>query len=335
VRWLLLLSALFLIACNQGSSADAAQTTASSSSAADTETEGPAYETSFNANLAWAHLLRQVELGFRVPGTPGHKACRAYLQNELLKHCDVVEEQEFSVDLPRGRTKMYNIIGRFNMQASRRIILCAHWDTRPTADYNPRGKRDQPIAGANDGASGVAVLLELARVMGEQPPPIGVDIVLFDGEDYGPTLDDMFFGSKHFARELSVQQAGDYNYGILLDMIGDKQLNIHPEHNSEGIASEVFAVAYAVSRELGYRCFKSSGALEIEDDHLFLIERGIPCYNFIDFAYPELPGTGTSYWHTTQDTPDKCSPDSLEAVGRTVEIMIYRFPDIYAPSRRD
>jgi GNAT superfamily N-acetyltransferase len=331
VRWLATLGIIFLLACNQGASADAAQTAQVPPVEVGESAALPVHDTAFNANNAWRHLLRQVELGFRVPGTPGHKICRSYLQQELLKHCDTVEEQEFIAKLPRGNTKMYNIIGRFNLESERRILLCAHWDTRPTADYNPRGQRDRPIPGANDGASGVAVLLELARVMGENQPPIGVDIVLFDGEDYGPGLDHMFFGSKHFARELSNKQVKSYNYGILLDMVGDRDLNIHPEHHSEGIASEVFATAYAVSRELGYRCFKGSGTLQIEDDHLFLIERGIPVYDFIDFHYPELPGEGTSYWHTTEDTPDKCSPDSLEAVGRTVEIMVYEFPDIYGP----
>jgi glutaminyl-peptide cyclotransferase len=330
MRWLVIVCILFLLACNQGASADAAQ---KAQEAAPQAQSAPAYSTNFNATNAWNHLVKQVDFGFRVPGMPGHKACRAYLQQELLKYCDAVEEQEFAENVPAGKLKMYNIIGRFNLQARRRILLCAHWDTRPQADYNPQGKRDMPILGANDGASGVAVLLELARVFKENPPPVGVDIVFFDGEDYGPGLDEMFFGSKYFAHQLSADQADSYNYGILLDMIGDKSLDIHPEHNSEGIASDVFAVAFAVSRDLGYKCFVSSGALEIEDDHLPLIERGIPCYDFIDFAYPELPGMGTSYWHTTEDTPDKCSAKSLEAVGRTLEIMVYRFPDICAPER--
>lgn len=328
MRWLAVLLFLCLIACSRGVPASAAQAARDSASQGEQDTE---YTTAFNSTNAWNHLLKQVDFGFRVPGMPGHKACREYLQQELLKYCDTVEEQAFVASVPGRRLKMYNIIGRFNLQAKRRILLSAHWDTRPTADYNPAGHRDEPIPGANDGASGVAVLLELARVMHENPPPIGVDIVLFDGEDYGPGITDMFYGSKYFAHQLTAEQADSYNYGVLLDMIGDKNLDIHPEHNSEGIASEVFAVAYDVSRKLGYKCFMSGGPLIIEDDHLALIDRGIPCYDFIDFAYPSLPRQGTSYWHTTEDTPDKCSPRSLEAVGRTLEVMVYEYPHIYEP----
>jgi Zn-dependent M28 family amino/carboxypeptidase len=148
-----------------------------------------------------------------------------------------------------------------------------------------------------------------------------VDIVMFDGEDYGPSIMMMFLGSKYFARKLTDAQAKAYNYGILLDMIGDKDLDIHPESYSEGVATDVYAVAYAVSNALGYYGFKQGGNLEVMDDHLALHGRGIRVYDFIDFDY--------DYWHTTKDTADKCSADSLEAVGRTVENMVYLFPAIY------
>jgi glutaminyl-peptide cyclotransferase len=277
----------------------------------------------FNAANAWMHLHQQVSMGPRVPGSKSHLACLKYLQKSLLQHCDAVEQQEFQVSVNGRALPMVNIIGRFNVAAPRRILLAAHWDSRPTADMNPEGQRNQPIAGANDGASGVAVLLELARVSREAPPEIGVDLVLFDGEDYGPGLDMMFLGAKHFASRLTSRQVAAYNYGILLDMIGDRQLDIRPENNSEAVAGDVYAVALSLSEKLGYRAFKEAGGITIMDDHLPLIARGVRMYDFIDFNY--------DYWHTTQDTEDKCGAQSLEAVGRVVENMVYRFPDIYAP----
>jgi len=281
----------------------------------------PKWETRFDSDLAWRHLQQQLSFGFRVPGTKGHRACRKYLTDELRKVCDKVEQQTFSVPVGGRKIEMYNLIGRFGLDKQRRILLAAHWDTRPSAEKNPPGKRQQPIAGANDGASGVAVLLELARNFQQQQPQIGVDIVLFDGEDYGPGLDMMFLGAKHFAKQLSETQLRSYNYGILLDMVGDRNLDIHPEDHSESNSPLIYQVAQRVNEELGYRTFKSSGAYTIYDDHLPLQERGMRIYDFIDFNYP--------YWHTTEDTEDKCSASSLEAVGRTVEVMVYHFPEIY------
>ncbi len=327
MRILLLMAMLFLASCNGQPSANEKPPPPPPPPA---EIE---YSTLFSPNRAWAHLITQLSFGVRVPGTAGHRNCREYIKQELLKTCDVVEEQVFTVDLRnQGSTKMYNIIGRINLNAERRIILAAHWDTRPTADYNPIGQRDQPIPGANDGASGVAVLLELAQVFKTIPPDIGVDFVFFDGEDWGDIeRGEMFYGSKYFAEQISAEQVEQYNYGILLDMIGDRELNIHPESNSEGRAGLVFATAVEVSKALGYHCFKTRGTLEITDDHIPLINKGIRMYDFIDFHYTDLPGEGTSYWHTTQDTHDKCSKDSLEAVGRTVENMVYLYPKLYAP----
>jgi glutaminyl-peptide cyclotransferase len=275
----------------------------------------------FSGTNAWQHLTKQVAFGPRVPNKPGHRACRKYLEAELLKYCDRVEQQEFETPHGSGPLKMVNLIGRFDVQNPRRIILAAHWDTRPTADLNPPGLRDKPIDGANDGASGVAVLLELARLFKEQKPPVGIDIVLFDGEDYGPGLDMMFLGAKHFAKRLSTAQVRSYNYGILLDMVGDRNLDIHAEEHSHVVAPLVFDTAYEVSRALGYKCFKRNDPYQIFDDHLPLIERGVKMYDFIDFTYEP--------WHTTEDTVDKCSKESLEMVGRTVENMIYFHPAIY------
>jgi Zn-dependent M28 family amino/carboxypeptidase len=275
----------------------------------------------FSGQRAFADLEKQVSFGYRVPNTPGHRACRKWLEGQLIATAERVEKQDFEVPQAGKPLKMTNLIGRFNLSSPRRLILAAHWDTRPTADHNPAGKRKQPIEGANDGASGVAVLLELCRIFKQDPPPIGIDVVLFDGEDYGPGMDMMFLGAKHFAKQLTQNQVKSYNYGILLDMVGDKNLDIHAENHSHAVAPLLFDTAYEVSRALGYNCFKRTDPYTIYDDHLPLIERGVKMYDFIDFTYP--------VWHTTEDTVDKCSPDSLEQVGRTVENMVYKYPAIY------
>lgn len=277
----------------------------------------------FDEAQAWKHMTAQVGLGPRVPGSKGHRACRRYIEKILTNTCERVEQQEFSVRVKGKSIEMANIIGRFGLEKPRRIMLAAHWDTRPTADMNPPGLRNQPIEGANDGASGVAILLELARVFKSAPPPVGVDLVFFDGEDYGPGLDMMFLGAKHMAKGIAQSQINSYNYAILLDMVGDAALDIHPETNSEAVASQVYARAIEVSEALGYRCFLNSGAYEIYDDHLPLIQRGLRMYDFIDFNYKP--------WHTTEDTLDKCSPKSLRAVGQTVEVLVYDHSGLYGP----
>ena len=340
---MLIILSLLLVACNNG--ADAANEDHLQIPPAETDEvpqdEQPVHEPDaaagqdefplgivqthfFDEDQAWADLRKQVDFGFRVPGSDEHKLCMQWLKAQLEESCDKVVVQEFVINLSKGPTSFYNIIGRINPEAPRRIMLCAHWDTRPTADKNPAGQQNRPIPGANDGASGVAILLELARNFDEhRPPSTGIDIVLFDGEDYGPGLDMMFLGAKHFAANISRTELERYNYGILLDMVGDKNLDIHPESNSEGVASKIYAAAYELDEQLGYGVFKRSGEYEIYDDHLPLIERGMKIYDFIDFNYP--------YWHTTEDSWDKCSKHSLKAVGHIVENLVYLHPQIYGP----
>jgi hypothetical protein len=279
------------------------------------------YTRYFNGASAYQDMQNQVDFGFRIAGSPAANKCRGYLINQLKQSCSSVESQLFTVKRGTGDLKMCNILGHINPQAKRRILLVAHWDTRPTADMNPQGKRNQPIPGANDGASGVAVLLELARVFKAHPPKIGVDILLTDGEDYGPQTTMMFLGAKYFADNLKPEQISSYNYGILLDMIGDRDLDIHPEAHSQESADRIYQSAAELSQDMGYKVFKLNGGYEILDDHLPIMEKGIRIYDFIDFNY--------RYWHTTEDTMDKCHPDSLEAVGRTLENMIYLQPNLY------
>lgn len=279
------------------------------------------YVPEFNAERSFSFLKMQTDFGARNPGSSSHSDCRNWLLTELKKSAERVVEQSFKHYDPRLDTTitMTNIVASFNLNAVKRILLCAHWDTRPRADNERDGDREQPIIGANDGASGVAVLLEIASVVKAKKPSIGLDIVLFDGEDYGHEgiLDEYFLGSKYFTKNL-----GKYKpvYGILVDMIGDSQLNIPREYNSNRYALEIVDKVWQTAEKLGYKQFENSVGPAISDDHIQLINAGIPCIDIIDFQYPDK---SHSYWHTLQDTPDKCSPQSLKAVGQTILHVVY------------
>jgi len=271
----------------------------------------------FDGKRAFHYLLRQCRFGPRAPGSEGHKRTLDFLVSELRKYADNVRLQNFPLYSPiEGRSFMLtNIIASFGDQ-KRRILLAAHWDTRPCADQDPDPKnRNRPILGANDGASGVAVLLEVARIIGSHPPKIGVDIVLFDGEDSGRGgyPEEFCQGSKYFAQNMG----SDYHpeFGILLDMIGDRDLTIYVEEYSARYAPDIVDRVWSAAEELGIAEFDRRIGYEVVDDHLPLLKAGIKCIDLIDFDYP--------YWHTLGDTPDKCSPESLEKVGRVLLKVIY------------
>ena len=266
----------------------------------------------FDGRQAYKYLLTQTAMGARNPGSKGHAACRAYLTKELSRLADTLIVQDFEAEnLPHTLT---NLVARFNPQAVNRMILCAHWDTRPWADMDPDpANRTTPISGANDGASGVAVLLELARVLSRRAPQKGVDIVLFDGEDSGEQgrPETFCLGSAYYAKHMLRPKPV---YGVLVDMVGDEDLDIYVEENSMERARHVVDLIwnYAQGNASFHRYLKHS----VHDDHINLIEAGIPCAVIIDFDYP--------YWHTLEDTHDKCSSRSLKAVGDVLLRMVYR-----------
>lgn len=276
----------------------------------------------FDGERAFGFLLKQTSFGPRNPNSNGHRKCLIYLVNELRTLADRVTVQEFTHNGYGGeKLELANIVASFNLEMKERILLCAHWDTRPRAEHDEdKSRRNEPILGANDGASGVAVLLEIATLMKHTRPRIGVDIVLFDGEDYGKEGDyaNYLLGSRHYA--LNIHPDSLQRLGILLDMVGDTFLDIGKEGNSMRFAPDIVEMVWSKARELGYTEFVNKITPPVYDDHLPLNEIGVKTINLIDFNYPDQTNR---YWHTHQDIPERCSPRSLEAVGTVVTHVVY------------
>lgn len=279
----------------------------------------------FDAQRAFAILEKQCDFGPRPPGSAAHRQTQRYLFTELQKYADNVALQPLQYKVDGITLRLNNILAEFGPKTEATpsvtggepsgdtLLLAAHWDTRPFADHDPEPKnQNEPILGANDGASGVAVLLEIARVLSLYPPPRRIVIVLFDGEDYGRSIDHMFIGSRFFAQNLGKWRP---DYGILLDMVGDKDLRLPIERYSWEANREFTQAIWNRASTLGLAPFEQRLGAAILDDHVPLIKVGIPMVNIIDFTYP--------YWHTVEDTVDKCSPKSLEVVATLVMSIIY------------
>jgi len=273
----------------------------------------------FDEQNAFEHLKKQCQFGPRVPGTPAHLNCRDYLVATLKKYADRVTLQPFRVTISQNQSTVtcYNIIANFQSGKPGRVLLCAHWDTRPWADQDPDpANHDKPVPGASDGASGVAVLLELARIIHATPPKYGVDIVLFDAEDFGRygQNDTWAQGSKQFAQHMVKTYHPEF--AILLDLIGDADQQLYIEQNSYRYARKIVDRVWNIAEQLGVTEFVPEVKFDVYDDHLNLLEIGIPAIDIIDFDY--------KYWHTVSDTPDKCSPQSLANVGKVLLGVLYR-----------
>jgi glutaminyl-peptide cyclotransferase len=304
-----------------GCSKDAPRPQTESAHQATLEIEVPA----FNPTRAFDYLTKQTSFGPRNPGSAGHQRCLNYLTKELQALTPSTELQSFTQDGYDGeKLHLTNIFSSINPKAVNRILLVSHWDTRPRADEDKDvSKQNQPILGANDGASGVAILLEIANDLKQSSPPIGVDILLDDGEDYGKQSDqdNYLLGTRYFAKHLKP----DYHpsFGILLDMVGDSNLELMKEPLSMRYAPEVVDLVWSTARSLGVYQFTENVQHPVLDDHVPLNEAGIKAIDLIDFAYPD---SSNRYWHTTEDTPDKCSPASLQAVGKVLLEIIYHQP---------
>ncbi|MBM3269215.1 MAG: M28 family peptidase [Candidatus Sericytochromatia bacterium] len=260
----------------------------------------------FDGQRAWKHLEAQLAFGPRCPGCPGHARTRAWLVKELRALTPRVTVDEFTGSLDGKPVKLFNIIADIGPAGPRPILLGAHWDTRPWAERDPDpARRNTPIPGANDGASGVAVLLEVARVV---RPNVPVRLVFFDGEDLGQGYDGFFQGSRRFADRLGANKP---RWGLIVDMVGDADLRIEKEEFSRHMAAAVVERVWNEASRSGYaRYFKDNPGPRIFDDHWPLLNAGVQVADLIDFDYP--------WWHTTYDTAERCSPASLEVVGRVV-----------------
>lgn len=288
----------------------------------------------FNEDSAFKFVKKQTEFGPRVPNTEAHAQCADYLTSKMKEFADTVIIQ-------KGQVRAYNndilniknIISVFNPGKSKRILLGAHWDSRPYADHDPdKSKRWEPIQGANDGASGVGVLMEIARVISKNNPNVGIDIIFFDAEDYGPPesnqsnkQDTWGLGSQYWAR--NPHNFGyDAYYGILLDMVGAANAKFLKESFSTYYAPDVVDKVWNIAEKAGYgNYFPDEEGGMINDDHYYINEIiGIPMINIIHLKPESENGTFFEYWHTTEDTIDKISPKTLHVVGTVVLNVLYR-----------
>lgn len=274
----------------------------------------------FDGEVAMELVQRQVAFGPRVPGTDGHARQLAWMLARLDSLAPVMVADTFDhVAVSGDSLRLVNVLARYNPDASRRIVLLAHWDTRPRSDEAlDVALHDIPVPGANDGASGTAVLLTLSSILSENPPPLGVDLLWVDGEDYGPGVEDMLLGARHYAA--TVADDGRPVYGLLLDMVGDADPSFPVEGISAQYANVVVQKVWRAAERLGYRAFfPTAVGRTLTDDHVPLIEAGIPTANLVDFTY----GPGNSYWHTPQDVPENVSATTLGMVGEVVTELIY------------
>lgn len=278
--------------------------------------EPPALD-AFDAERAFGLLVEQVEFGPRVPGSEAHGAQLAWMREQLDRHADRVVPHRFRVADPYGdgALELTNLKASFRPGLERRIAFAAHWDTRPRADQEKDPARAAlPIDGANDGASGVAVLLELARVLAEHPPAVGVDLLFFDGEDYGREgeIQHYLLGSKRFVADFPRYRP---ELLVLLDMVGGKGMRIPMEGYSLQEAPEATHVVFRRAAELGLRAFDPVPGDFVVDDHVPFLQVGVPAVDLIDRDY--------RWWHTLGDTPENCSPDSLGQAGKLVLGLIF------------
>ena len=277
----------------------------------------------FDKDNAFRYLVEQCEFGPRNPNSNGYKQCLDYLQKTLAGFADTILLQPFVLDdlVNEENYDLTNIIARFKVDEPEQLLIGAHWDTRPWADEDPDPeKRNDPIIGANDGASGVAVILELARIFNASPPPIGVTLVLFDGEDMGRSGIPKSYaqGSLAFAKDLPIEKPDE---AIILDMIGDAELHIPIERFSYQQNKKLVKKLWGLAKVLSLDAFESRIEYSIYDDHVTLwTEAKIPAVDIIDFNYPN---SYTNYWHTTQDLPEHCSAESLGQVGTLLVHYIY------------
>lgn len=283
----------------------------------------PPFVPEFDGEAARQYVVRQVEFGPRIPGTPGHAAMASWLEAELRTRADEVVVQRWThrsaggADLP-----MVNLVARFRPELADRILYLAHWDTRPVADAPGSSDPEAPVPGANDGGSGVAILLGVADVLHRAPPEVGVDLLFVDGEDYGDfgTDTDVLIGSRYYAQH--PVPGPRPRFAVLFDMVGHANPRFEKEGNSVMAAPEIVDLVWGVAAELGHgQVFVPQVGIAITDDHVPLQRVGIAAIDIIEIY---------RHWHTPEDTPDKISAHTLQIVGDVATAVIRR----QAASRR-
>jgi Zn-dependent M28 family amino/carboxypeptidase len=292
----------------------------------------------FNADSAFKFIEEQVAFGPRVPNSKAHQACAEYLKKKITDYgLELIVQEAEVVAFNNERLQIQNIMGQFDPENKKRIMLFAHWDTRPFADMDSQD-RTKPIDGANDGASGVAVLLEIARVLslekerlGENPLNYGIDIVFFDAEDYGKPegtlqeegVDTWCLGSQYWAKNIPIP---DYSpkYGILLDMVGGKNAVFPKESYSMYFAPSVVNKVWRIAAELGYsNYFINKTGPPLTDDHLYINKiAGIPSIDIIHYEVDNYRFNET--WHTHDDNLENIDKNTLHVVGHTLLEVLYR-----------
>lgn len=322
VVYLALFSLLLFVSC---------QSNEQSTSSQKQETQDLIQNPFYNADSAYVFVANQVAFGPRVPNTDAHKKCGDYMVATLQRFGAEVTEQRVQLKAYNNTIlDARNIIGSFNPEQKTRIFLCAHWDSRPYSDNDTDSANyHTPVQGANDGASGVGVLLELARLMQQVPPTIGVDIILFDAEDYGrPSFDksadigDSFcLGSQYWSRNPH-KEGYKPKYGILLDMVGGENPTFLQEYFSMLYAPDVMKMVWKKAHQLGYQdYFISQPGNPVIDDHYYINKiANIPCIDIIHYSNQ----TGfVDTWHTIYDTMENIDKTTLGVVGRVVTAVVY------------
>ena len=276
----------------------------------------------FDGKAAFGYIEQQLAFGFRIPGTEGHTRMAAWLDSTVRQRVDSVIIQRWThVTVQGDSLPLQNVIARINPAAQKRILFLAHWDTRPKTDGKLSTDSTKSVMGANDGASGVALLLGVADVLKRAPPPadLGVDLLFTDGEDYGDFLatppTDVLIGARYYAAH---QPSGPQPlYAVLFDLVADKDLQIYQEGNSATGAPEVVSLVWEMARDLGYgRIFVDTPKHVLTDDHVELQKAGIRAIDVVDFDYPAH--------HTPFDTIDKVSGESLQIVGDVAMGLVRR-----------
>jgi len=267
----------------------------------------------FDGDRAYEWVKRQIAFGPRAPGTAGHDSCFAALVQALKQTTSAVETDTFEYHVPEldRPVRLMNVLARFKPAERQRVLLAAHWDTRLWADRDADStRRNQPILGANDGGSGVAVLLTLAEQLRRRNPSIGVDIALFDGEDLGTEKNPsgFFRGSKRYLEWRATEPAP--LFVVVVDMVGRKNAAFYWEGNSYERASNIVLLVWNKAKDLGIRQFRSGVKFSIADDHIPFLEADIPAIDVIEFDFPE--------WHTHRDDLSIIDSGTLEAVGRVL-----------------